>query len=63
MQRVAFICKCTSPAMYCCDIHLADHMKTPGDHHTECVVVKLSRNQTRELFPKLKELIKYLNKR
>ena len=49
--------------MYCCDSHLADHMKTPGEHHTECVVVKLSRNQTRELFPKLKDLIKYLKKR
>ena len=42
-----------------CDDHFVDHVKTPGDHVTECVIVELDPNQTRELIPKLKDLIEY----
>ena len=56
-ERVTYACKCMSPNLYFCDNHFLRHMRTPGDHITECVIVELSRNQTRELLPKLKELI------
>ena len=59
-ERVTYACKCMSPNMYFCDNHFLRHMRTPGDHITECV--ELSRNQTRELLPKLKELINYLKR-
>ena len=61
-DRVTYACRCTSPFIYLCDSHLIDHTRTPGEHLTECVIVKLSRNQTRELLPKVKDLIKYLKK-
>ena len=61
-DRVTCACKCASPYLYFCDNHFLKHMRTPGDHLSEYMIVELSRNQTRELLPKLKDLIKYLKR-
>ena len=59
-ERVTCMCKCMSPPLYFCDNHFIGHMRTPGVHLTESVIVKLNRNQTNEFLPKLKDLLKYL---
>ena len=59
-KRVIWACKCTNPSQYFCDSHISSHMRVPGDHLTECMIVELSRNQIAELLPKLKEFTKYL---
>ena len=61
--NVTCACKCSSPYLYYCDDHILKHMKTlGGDHLSECMVVELSRDQRKELLPKLKDLIKYLKR-
>ena len=60
--KVTCACKCRSPYLYFCDYHFLKHMRTPGDHLSECMIVELSRDQTRELLPKLKDLIKFLKR-
>ena len=60
MERVSFACKCTSPNLYFCDNHFTKHVRTLGNHITECLIIKLNPDQIREWLPKLKDLIAYL---
>ena len=59
MEIITFTCRCKSPYLYFCNDHFIDHVKNPGSHVTDCVMVELDHNQTRELIPKLKDLIEY----
>ena len=36
MEIITFTCRCMSPYLYFCDDHFIKHMKTPGDHVSEC---------------------------
>ena len=60
MGSVTFACKCTSPNLYFCDNHFTKHVRTLGNHITECLIIKLNPDQIREWLPKLTDLITYL---
>ena len=59
-ERVIWACSCINPCLYVCDRHISRHLKTLGEHKTECTTVELSNRQTAEFLPKLKDLLKYL---
>ena len=62
LERVTCACKCSNPNLYFCDTHFTRHMRTPGDHVPECMIVQLSGNQTRELLPTLMDFLHYLKR-
>ena len=37
-------------------------MRNPGNHVTECMIVELSHDQTRQMLPKLKDLLNLLER-
>ena len=51
-ERVTYACKCMSPNLYFCDNHFLRHMRTPGDHLSECMVVELSRESDKRITTK-----------
>ena len=61
-HKVTCACKCTTPNLYFCDVHFAKHMRNPGNHVTECMIVELSHDQTRQMLPKLKDLLNLLER-
>ena len=63
MEIITFTCRCISPNLYFCDDHFIKHMKTPGNHASECVVIQSDPNQIRKLIPEVKDLIKDLRLR
>ena len=59
-ERFTCICKCSSPYLHFCDKHFIKHMRTPGDHVCEYIVVKFNHNSIKEFLPKLTDVIKHL---
>ena len=62
-EKVLYICRCANPQQYFCDIHINRHLRSPGDHLTESMMIELNHNQTTELLTKLKDFTKYLKER
>ena len=61
-KRAIYSCGCTDPKMHFCDDHYSRHLRTPGSHLPECMIVELTPEQRNQILPKLTNLILYLQK-
>ena len=58
--RITIACSCTNPKTYSCDDHYVWHIRSPGLHVPESLIIQLSPVQRNALLPKLRGLLPYL---
>ena len=56
--EVTSICYCKEPNIYLCEEHIIKHMRSPGKHTLESLMIELDHSEKSEILPKLKEMIK-----
>ena len=59
-SEAACSCCCKSSIIYVCDEHIIKHIRTPGKHTIESLIIELDYNQQSDIFPKFKEMLKYI---
>ena len=60
LESATYACNCLVPPLYLCDKHFVKHTRIPGKHTSECLIIKLTKDQKLALFPKLLKINKYL---
>ena len=60
-NEVTYSCNCDDPSIYICDKHLPKHTRSPKKHQLNSLLIELVDDEKSEIFPKLKDMIKYLH--
>ena len=60
--RATYTCNCREPSVLFCVAHISDHLRSPGRHITDSLIILLTEDQKIELLPKLLQITEYLQK-
>ena len=44
-REITSSCSCKVPSTYTCDKHISKHIRTPGNHLIESLIIEINNNQ------------------
>ena len=60
IREITSSCNCKDPEIYICDDHITEHIRLPGRHTLESLIIEIKDNSKYQIMPQLKEIIKSL---
>ena len=60
-REITSSCSCKNPSIYICDEHISKHIRAPGNHLIESLIIEIDDNQRNKLILKIKDIIKNIH--